>query len=706
METLFSTRKWWDYSSTTYGAYTIQYEHKRSGADMQYRFKWKFWLTPSGAYFYNAIKMPIYLNGTNVATIQIKTYKDTEKGWTYEGTTGWYTVSNKTSGTIPVYFKVVDTGGYAQAGWTVYDTSSTYNLVVDPAESVLGSISDFTIGNAITIPITKYASDLSDTLVVKYGSTTIKTIAGITNNYSLSFSTSELNTIYSLMSTVNSGTFSFDLTTYSGSTSVGSSSKSAKGSITNANPTFSSSNITYKDNNSTTVNVTGNNQQLVQGLSSLLVTLTSATGNKGASITKYEATINGVTKTLTSAGNIDYGVINSSKDLTLSVKVTDSRGNTTSASKTITFLAWTLPTAIISLKRKNNYEDETYLKVDASCSSVNSKNSVSIQYQYKKSSDTNYSSLVTIGDNTQITLVNDKESAWNYKIILTDKFGTTTYNVTLPRGKFILFVDTKKLSVGVNCFPTNSESLEVNGEKIGAIDFSKIYPIGSIYMSVNSTNPKDLFGGTWEQLKDRFLLAAGSSYSAGSTGGASTVALESGHLPGHTHSFSATSGSTTASHTHSFSATSGAVSTGHTHSLNSHTHSTPSHTHSFSANFYIRHGENSGTATLAGGTNTSVTTGAYSSSWGNGFKTSSYSHKPDRLNISGTTGSSSGTTGASSGSTGYQSNSHTHSVSGTTGSGGAAHTHSVSGTTGSTGSGSAHNNMPPYLAVYVWKRTG
>lgn len=706
METLFSTRKWWDYSSTTYGAYTIQYEHKRNGADVQYRFKWKFWLTPSGAYFYNAIKMPIYLNGTNVATIQIKTYKDTEKGWTYEGTTGWYTVSNKTSGTVPVYFKVVDTGGYAQAGWTVYDTSSTYNLVVDPAGSVLGNISDFTIGNAITIPITKYASDLSDTLVVKYGSTTIKTISGITNNYSLSFSSSELNTIYSLMSTVNSGTFSFGLTTYSGTTSVGSSSKSAKGSITNANPTFSSSNISYKDNNSTTVNVTGNNQHLVQSLSSLLVTLTSATGNKGASITKYEATINGVTKTLTSAGNIDYGVINSSKNLTLSVKVTDSRGNTTSASKTVTFLAWSLPTAIISLKRKNNYEDETYLKVDASCSSVNSKNAVTIQYQYKKSSDTNYSSLVTINDNAQITLVNDKESAWNYKIILTDKFGTTTYNVTLPRGRFILFVDTKKLSVGVNCFPTNSESLEVNGEKIGALDFSKIYPIGSIYMSVNNTNPKDLFGGSWEQLKDRFLLGAGSSYSAGGTGGEANVTLSTSNIPSHTHSFSATSGETTPSHTHSFSATSGAVSTGHTHSLNSHTHSIPGHTHSFSANFYIRHGESSGTATLAAGTNTSVTTGAYGSSWGNGFKTASYSHKPDRLNISGKTGSTSATSGASSGSTGYQSNSHTHSVSGTTGSGGGKHTHSVSGTTGGTGSGGSHNNMPPYLVVYMWKRIG
>ena len=46
-----------------------------------------------------------------------------------------------------------------------------------------------------------------------------------------------------------------------------------------------------------------------------------------------------------------------------------------------------------------------------------------------------------------------------------------------------------------------------------------IYPVGSIYMSVNATSPASLFGGTWEQLKDRFLLAAGDTYAAGSTGG-------------------------------------------------------------------------------------------------------------------------------------------------------------------------------------------
>lgn len=48
------------------------------------------------------------------------------------------------------------------------------------------------------------------------------------------------------------------------------------------------------------------------------------------------------------------------------------------------------------------------------------------------------------------------------------------------------------------------------------------YPVGSIYMSVSSTNPSTLFGGTWEQIEDKFLLAAGSTYDAGDTGGSAT----------------------------------------------------------------------------------------------------------------------------------------------------------------------------------------
>lgn len=51
-----------------------------------------------------------------------------------------------------------------------------------------------------------------------------------------------------------------------------------------------------------------------------------------------------------------------------------------------------------------------------------------------------------------------------------------------------------------------------------------IYPVGSIYMSLNPVNPSVLFGGTWEQIENRFLLAAG-SISAGSEGGAESYNL-------------------------------------------------------------------------------------------------------------------------------------------------------------------------------------
>ena len=62
-----------------------------------------------------------------------------------------------------------------------------------------------------------------------------------------------------------------------------------------------------------------------------------------------------------------------------------------------------------------------------------------------------------------------------------------------------------------------------------------IYPVGSIYISVNSTNPANLFGGTWEQIKDRFLLACGSTYNAGATGGEATHRLTQDEMPNHKH---------------------------------------------------------------------------------------------------------------------------------------------------------------------------
>ena len=61
------------------------------------------------------------------------------------------------------------------------------------------------------------------------------------------------------------------------------------------------------------------------------------------------------------------------------------------------------------------------------------------------------------------------------------------------------------------------------------------YPVGSIYMSTNNTSPASMFGGTWEQVKDRFILGAGDTYSAGATGGEATHTLTVNEMPSHTH---------------------------------------------------------------------------------------------------------------------------------------------------------------------------
>lgn len=83
--------------------------------------------------------------------------------------------------------------------------------------------------------------------------------------------------------------------------------------------------------------------------------------------------------------------------------------------------------------------------------------------------------------------------------------------------------------------PSNPATNQLFFQTIGSnFVLDNVYPVGSIYMNVNSTNPGTLFGGTWEQIQGRFLLGMSSSYPAGSSGGEATHTLTSNELPNHT----------------------------------------------------------------------------------------------------------------------------------------------------------------------------
>lgn len=82
----------------------------------------------------------------------------------------------------------------------------------------------------------------------------------------------------------------------------------------------------------------------------------------------------------------------------------------------------------------------------------------------------------------------------------------------------------------------------LNKTDTSVIDFSSIYPVGSIYLSVNSTNPSAFFGGTWEQIKDKFLLSCGDLYENGEEGGEKEHTLTISEMPKHKHGYNLTYG--------------------------------------------------------------------------------------------------------------------------------------------------------------------
>ena len=166
---------------------------------------------------------------------------------------------------------------------------------------------------------------------------------------------------------------------------------------------------------------------------------------------------------------------------------------------------------------------------------------------------------------------------------------------------------------------------------IRILDIDDIYPVGCIYMSVNNTNPQILFGGTWEQIEDKFLLAKGSTYSTlEGTGGESSHNLTLSEMPRHNHN------------------------------TNSHTHNT-----SESGEYFV-------TSEANGANNTRVSYNASGNRYVDGMTSNStpFHHRTQSGSASPTTKYSGGT-----------------------------------GSTESASNGSAHNNMPPYIIVNVWKRT-
>lgn len=291
--------------------------------------------------------------------------------------------------------------------------------------------------------------------------------------------------------------------------------------------------VSYKDANATTVALTEDNQIIVQRQSDLQVSFGAATAQKGAIIAEYSATFAGVTKTATSVVTLDFGKVDVSSDMPLVFSVTDSRGLKTSTMLTVKVGSWWEPTSTVTLARRNNFEPETHITATAWYAALDGKNEVTISAKYRKAGSSDAWATVALANGVESTVTCERDYAYEWQITTADKLGSTTQNLTLGRGIPTFFIDTKKSSVGVNCFPTANGVFQLGDNAF--FTAAGAYPVGAIYLSVTDTDPATLFGGTWERIGGRFLLGADDTYTAGSTGGEAEHTLTIDEMPRHNH---------------------------------------------------------------------------------------------------------------------------------------------------------------------------
>ena len=330
--------------------------------------------------------------------------------------------------------------------------------------------------------------------------------------------------------------------------------------------------------------LSGNTSTIINGVSNVKVTM-SATPTQGSTIVNqyfyyqrnyYPMAIQN-TKTLTGGydGVFDFGAI-------------DTRSRKGTSRITLTAIDYRTPTIAIDGIEINTSGVAT---INITGTWFNGSfgataNTLKVQYRYKSSSSSSWGSWTTISNVTKNSDGTYSATAtksglsytdtYNFEARVTDKINTVSSKEYTGKSLpvFDWSADDFNFNVPVSVLsPTNSNNpttkqyiddltdvislaVQDNTDNIAALSnqisnirstiFDDIYPVGSIYMSVNSTNPANLFGGTWTQLKDRFLLGAGSTYTNGSTGGSATQRLSAANLPSHTHpQYVATNGGST-----------------------------------------------------------------------------------------------------------------------------------------------------------------
>lgn len=497
------------------------------------------------------------------------------------------TVNHETDGTGTVSVRTwMDT--HISAG--VVTKSESLTLTTIPRASDL-NVSNGTLGVKQTITANKKNGGFTHTLSWKSGSYSgiideakvLKSIWEFTPSLDLATGSPNWTSVYC----------EFTLSTYKGNSLVGSVSKTVTMAIPDSvAPTCS---VALSDKKGYFAKFGG----YVQG-QSILHGVITANGVYGSKISSYSTSVN---SSIYSGKTFDTDTLLYSGNNTVRTQVRDSRGRVASVENTIHVLSYSAPKitklSVIRCNADGTENDQgSHAKVTYSYSItyLNSNSSKGAVLKYKKSSesDTAWQSITLDAkymatDETRI-IDADSGSSYDIALFISDDFykdsnavksqtsvstgyciyhvpasgkGITFggiaegdgFNVKMPatfsgpitaggnyNGKYVTgtWLQTTQVT-DLGRKPTKVAVIDGSGwiysRALSSLILEAVYPVGSIYMSVNSTSPATLFGGTWKAIRGKFLLGAyGNTYKAGSTGGEAAHTLTESEMPNHKHS--------------------------------------------------------------------------------------------------------------------------------------------------------------------------
>lgn len=492
----------------------------------------------------------LYMRRTNVSSNGA--WNNSQTPWTitidgqeFSGTSSWDTrntsdwqilggatkvIQHNTDGSKTITISAYHNSQNTTAGVGTASGSGTFELTKIPRASTIKA-TDANIGSISSIYITAADTSFSHTITYKFGSQSGTVVTNPQQNpYPFTVPTS----FYKEIPDSPEGIVTLTCTTYSNGQAIGTSETTFKASV-NANDNKPNVDGSLIDSNQKTVDLTGStadNVILVKYRSTAKIT-PSVSAKNNASI--KEIRVDGIK---VEGSYIEF--LNVQKT-SFEIIATDSRGFPNSKiltpNQVVEYIPLTLSARFyrvaatsseVKLKYEGNYFDNTFGKEE---------NALSLSWAYKLKKDTDYipGGILTptisnnkYGGEVSLGTTFDYQQQYDFIMYASDKLTSLNFPQPVQKGEPIY--DYGVDGNGTNYLNVNG-GLYIKNQDI----LNLIYPVGAVYMSTNNVNPSTLFGGSWEQIKDTFLLAAGNTYAAGSTGGKAKVSLAVENLPAHSH---------------------------------------------------------------------------------------------------------------------------------------------------------------------------